>query len=190
MAKTREHRSIPYIKIAKFWQDGRDYTFIAKHIDRFDEKSSDPTKSTRAIVSRMLTVGYKDENGKLVKLGTRPGMRSIGVGKKAPKVAKAKAAKAKVAKAKAAKSGLPVLIQLHDNKKFVRVVLGKRERLLTINEAKPQLESVLNAINATPAEMVGNPAPAQPEATTTVETPAPATPAPEASQPATAEQAA
>jgi hypothetical protein len=76
----RQHRPVPYPLIEQMWKKGASYTAIAKRIRRWDESKDDPSQSTRAIVSNMLRLGYRNGRGKLVKLPMRKGMRNRGVG--------------------------------------------------------------------------------------------------------------
>ncbi len=66
--KKSKRRPIPYAKIQKMLAAGKTYKEIAISLDRFDEKSADPTKPIRGIVCRMKKHGYKDSKGKTVKL--------------------------------------------------------------------------------------------------------------------------
>jgi hypothetical protein len=66
----RKNSPIPFAKIAKLHADGKSVIQIAKAINRYNEGSPDATKSVRAILSNMYR-GYKDANGKTVKLRKR-----------------------------------------------------------------------------------------------------------------------
>lgn len=151
-AKVRAHNDIPWNKVRKMWEGGKSYEFMAKAIDRYNPKSDDPTKPMRAIISRGLTVGFKDENGKTVTLKPREGMRAIGVGKTMHKGIK-KAAKAvahKTAKVVGKGGRKPVLgksiaITLTEDGKFLRVELDKPKALVSFDKMLPSIENVLHA---------------------------------------------
>lgn len=70
-AEIRTHNPIPFAKIAKMYTEGKTMQQIAKAVNRFNEKSPDPTKPVRAIISGMMTKGYKGENGKTITLKKR-----------------------------------------------------------------------------------------------------------------------
>ncbi len=65
---TTTRRPIPYEKLVKMLTSGKTYKEIAVALDRYDDKSTDPTKPVRAIVSRMKTVGYANQKGEFGKL--------------------------------------------------------------------------------------------------------------------------
>lgn len=141
----RTYRSIPYNKIQEMWNEGKSYEQIAKGIKRFDPQAEDPTKPTRAIVSRMLNEGWTDAEGKKHTLKVRDGMRAIGVGKKSKPAKVAKTKPVKAAKPIAAKGGA-VVISLTDGGQFVRVKVGKTTGKLPLEAAKPQMVGVLDTM--------------------------------------------
>ena len=97
-AETRAtRRPIPYDQLVKMLTSGKSYKEIANALDRYDEKSADPTKPIRAIVSRMKTVGYTNQKGEFGKLK---------MGKRKQKAAK-KSAKTNATKPKAALAEKP-----------------------------------------------------------------------------------
>lgn len=65
--KTATRRSIPYQQIATLVAQNMSAVEIAKKLKR-TTKGSDPGHSIRAIVSRMRTVGFKNADGKTIKL--------------------------------------------------------------------------------------------------------------------------
>lgn len=149
--KVRAHNDIPWNKIRKMWDNGKSYEFMAKAVDRFDPKSADPTKPMRAIISRGLTVGFKDETGKVVKLKPREGMRAIGVGKSMHKAIK-KAAKVAHKTVKVVGKGgrkpsfgKSIAIALDESGKFVRVELDKPKALVSFDKVLPSIENILHA---------------------------------------------
>ncbi len=68
----RKHEPIPFEKIAKLYQEGKSMEQIAKATNRWNAASPDGSKSLRAIVSNMITKGYRNKEGKLVRLKKRP----------------------------------------------------------------------------------------------------------------------
>ena len=68
----RKHEPIPFEKIATLYQEGKSMEQIAKATNRWNAASPDGSKSLRAIVSNMLTKGYRNKEGKLIKLKKRP----------------------------------------------------------------------------------------------------------------------
>lgn len=180
MAKTatkkqhREYRAVPYLKVAKMWYEGKSYLQIGKAIDRLAPEG-DVTKPVRAIVSRMAGVGYPDENGNIIKLKPREGMRAIGFGKKAPGNGKTKATAKPAAKSrKAGSTGPAVLIALHSSGKFVRLEVGKAKALPKVESVLPSMIEVVekagytvthNTVAQIEEAAVAAPAPT-PEATT------------------------
>lgn len=80
--KAAKRTAVPYSRIATMWREGFTYETMAKAVKRYHPNSDDPTKHIRAICSTMLTKGYKNADGKKLKLQPRQGMRAIGVGKK------------------------------------------------------------------------------------------------------------
>lgn len=67
----RTNQPIPFAKIAKLYTDGKTMEQIAKGVNRFNADYPDPTKSIRAVVSGMITRGYKNDAGRTVKLKKR-----------------------------------------------------------------------------------------------------------------------
>ncbi len=98
--KPRKHEPIPFEKIAKLYSEGKSMEQLAKESNRWNAASPDSSKSLRAIVSNMITKGYRNKEGKLIRLKKRPR------GKTEPKPAK-KATKKVVAKKPIAKKPEP-----------------------------------------------------------------------------------
>jgi hypothetical protein len=65
--KKNNRKAIPYQQIAKLAEEGFGALEIAKKTNRLI-KGDDPAHSIRAILSKMRTVGYKNKDGKVVKL--------------------------------------------------------------------------------------------------------------------------
>lgn len=176
MAKTavRVHNDIPWNKVAKMWDDGKTYEHMAKAIDRFNPKSEDPTKPMRAIVSRGLKVGFKDANGKLVKLERREGMRAFGgktVHKKAHKPTASKPAAQKgTGKGRKMQPTKAVLITSEGDGKFVRIEAEQKKMLVP---ASKYLKSTINVLDSLGYTVVAKP----PEETKAAETAPTANPA-------------
>lgn len=144
----REHREIPYLKIVKMIEVGKSIEQIGRAIDRYDEKSDDPGKPVRAIISRMRTVGYTDADGKTKKLkvGSLRVASSNGT-KTAKSTAKAKA-KASATKGKPGrkmKVSKAVLITLTDDKQHVRIEADKPKSLVPLPSAMTAMVNVLDA---------------------------------------------
>lgn len=192
MAKTkaaRTYRSIPYHKIEAMWGEGKSYEQIAKSIKRFDEKAADPTKPTRAIVSRMLNVGWTDDEGKTHTLKAREGMRNIGAGKKAPKTKNTakKAAPKVAAKHPGRTKGSPVIVSLAEDGKFVRVKLGGLKGKIDPGAFRTQAIGVLDRLGFAvvakePVVPVAAAAEAAPASEEVVVPPTPETQAPQTDQ--------
>jgi hypothetical protein len=145
----KAHEAIPYIKIAKLYGEGLSYLQIAKKINRYNEGSPDPTKSTRAIVSRMHTDGYLNENNKIVKLKKRPGSRGMGVTKAVGKVTKAvgKVTKA-VGKVTTTKViGKAIAIMVTGDGKHVKIMVPSLITLVPIEVFETKVSKVLDAIS-------------------------------------------
>lgn len=177
MAKTakkhREHRSVPHNKIAKMWYEGKSYLQIGKAIDRL-APNGDVTKPVRAIISRMLNQGWADENGKIVVLKPREGMRAIGVGLNAPK-SKTTVKPAKVAKAaKVNSKGPAVLIALAGQGKFVRMEVGKSKALPKTELILPSLIAIVEKSGYTVSQNASEPVEPEKTAEPGTETPNPA----------------
>lgn len=102
-AKPRKHEPIPFEKIAKLYQEGKSMEQIAKAVNRWNADSPDSSKSLRAIVSNMITKGYRNKDGKLIRLKKRP--RGKVEPKAVKKAAKPQAAKKQESKPKAIKAG-------------------------------------------------------------------------------------
>ena len=138
----KAHEAIPYIKIAKLYGEGLSYLQIAKKINRYNEGSPDPTKSTRAIVSRMHTDGYLNENNKIVKLKKRPGSRGMGVTKAVGKVTKA------VGKVTTTKViGKAIAIMVTGDGKHVKIMVPSLITLVPIEVFETKVSKVLDAIS-------------------------------------------
>ena len=131
--ETKTHSKIPYIKIAKMYGDMKSYEFIAKHVGRYNEDSPDPTKTIRAVVSRMLTEGFVNEDGKVVKLKRREGSRGMGtkVAKKT-KVVATKAKAVKVVKTVNGKVVKAIAIILTEDGKHVKLTVPSLTNLIPI----------------------------------------------------------
>jgi hypothetical protein len=86
-AKKSTRKAIPYTRIAKLIEEGWGAVDIATKLDRLTA-GADPGHSIRAIISRMRTVGYKNSEGKVVKLK----VKRVGIVKPVKKGAVKKAA--------------------------------------------------------------------------------------------------
>jgi integrase/recombinase XerD len=69
-AKKKKHERFPYILVAKMWDQGKTPKEIAAAIGRLGNEL-DPTHKVRPFLTRIHTIGYKDETGKRVKLPYR-----------------------------------------------------------------------------------------------------------------------
>ena len=95
-AKTRKHEAIPFERIATLYSDGKSMEQIAKAVSRWNADSPDGSKSLRAIVSNMITKGYRNKEEKLIRLKKRA--RSKAEPQPAKKATKKPATKKPVAK--------------------------------------------------------------------------------------------
>jgi hypothetical protein len=86
--KASNHEPIPWLKLKKMWEAGESYQSMAKATDtHYDPKKADPTKPTRAKISKARNKGVRID-GKLVKFGAR-GKKAINVKKQAKPTKKA-----------------------------------------------------------------------------------------------------
>jgi hypothetical protein len=161
--KTRSHNPIPYAKIAKMFGLGDSYEKIAKAVNRYNAKAEDPTKTIRAIVSRMLTAGFPGENGKLIKLKARPGQRAIGSNKgakkAAPKARKRTAVKARGRKTasprkRSANKGPAVLVLAIEGQN-VLITAPRRESVTPLKSFLPMVQNELQKAGYAVVKMAG-----------------------------------
>ena len=80
-AKRSKRRPFPYAKVAVLWSEGKTIAEIAKAIGRVGE-GKDPHHALRVVLTRMHH-GYKDEDGKIVKLPHRISRKILRLSKKA-----------------------------------------------------------------------------------------------------------
>lgn len=83
-----KRRPFPYTRVAKLWQKGKTIMDIAKRIGRYDEKAADPLHSMRVFLHRMHR-GFRNSEGKLVKLPHRVSKASLKLSRRAGKKAAA-----------------------------------------------------------------------------------------------------
>jgi hypothetical protein len=86
MSKAKRH-PFPYAKVAALWAEGKTIAEIAKAIGRVGE-GNDPYHALRVILTRMHR-GYKNADGKIVKLPHRISRKTLRLATKAGKKAKA-----------------------------------------------------------------------------------------------------
>lgn len=104
-SKKSTRRSIPYEQIARLAEQGFGALEIAKKTNRII-KGDDPAHSIRAILSRMRTHGWKNKDGKTVKLKVkRVGFEPKPVKKSTPKKAAVKKTAAPQVDGKTAAAG-------------------------------------------------------------------------------------
>ena len=78
-----QHRPFPYLKVAKMWTLGKKIAQIAHSIDRVDKDNpQDPYHSLRNFLTRMHK-GYRNGNGRIVKLPHRVSKSTLRAAKKA-----------------------------------------------------------------------------------------------------------
>lgn len=82
-----KRRAIPYARVAKLWAKGKTIAEIAKEIRRVG-KGDDPYHALRVILG-LMHKGYRDDEGKLVKLPYRVSKSSLKLSRKAGKKAAA-----------------------------------------------------------------------------------------------------
>ena len=85
--KAVKRRPFPYAKVAVLWGEGKTIAEIAKAIGRVG-KGNDPHHALRVVLTRMHR-GYKDEQGKVVKLPHRISRKTLRLATKAGKRASA-----------------------------------------------------------------------------------------------------
>ena len=95
------NRSIPYEQIHRLAEQGLGALEIAKKTNRLI-KGNDPAHSIRAILSKMRTAGYRNKDGKIVKLK----IARVGFEPKPKKVAKKVVS---IKKGQQKKAALPVV---------------------------------------------------------------------------------
>lgn len=140
-AVAKKHEAIPYIKIAKLYGDGLTDTQVAKKIGRYNESYPDPTKSMRAIKSRMKTLGYIGENGKLVHLKTgKPAKTKV-------KVAHVKATPKVVKVTKTVEVGKAIAIMVTADGKHVKVMVPSLTNLIPIGVFEAKVGKVMDVIS-------------------------------------------
>jgi hypothetical protein len=81
MATKTERRAVPYERIHRTIENGKDAAQIARAIGRYDEKKADPTKRVRALLWMMRHNGYRNRKGETVKLKVRRAKNDIGKAK-------------------------------------------------------------------------------------------------------------
>lgn len=84
-AKAAKRRSFPYAKVAAMWIEGKTIAEIAKSIGRVGE-GNDPYHALRVVLTRMHH-GYKNAEGKIVKLPHRISRKTLRLATKAGKKA-------------------------------------------------------------------------------------------------------
>src|SRR5438477_6818057 len=72
-SKRCQYRTFPYLKVAKMWEKGMTIGRIARATKRVDKENAngDLYHSLRNFLYRMHTHGYRDANGRLVRLPYR-----------------------------------------------------------------------------------------------------------------------
>lgn len=86
-AKRAPRRPFPYLRVAKLWEKKKTIAQIAKAVDRVG-KGKDPYHAFRVLLTRMHK-GYKNREGKLVKLPYRVGKSTLKLAARAGKKASA-----------------------------------------------------------------------------------------------------
>ena len=154
------HQPLPWPKIQAAYEAGLSMQKIADKFGKYNAKSDDPLKEIRGICSRGKTIGYTNNDGKLVKFNSKlrdkaieaAGGKPYGSGPKKQKAQKTvKQQKApKVAKvAKTTKTGKAVLIALEEGGKFVRLTINKQPSLLPVAEFLHAAQDIVNQLGYT-----------------------------------------
>ncbi len=86
-SKVAKRRPFPYAKVALLWTEGKTIAEIAKAIGRVG-KGKDPHHALRVVLTRMHH-GYKNAEGKMVKLPHRISRKTLRLATKAGKKASA-----------------------------------------------------------------------------------------------------
>lgn len=87
VVRKAKRRPFPYTRVARLWQKGKTIAEIAKAIRRVG-KGDDPYHALRVVLTRMHK-GYRNSEGKLVKLPHRITRRALKAATKAGKKAAA-----------------------------------------------------------------------------------------------------
>lgn len=142
--KHREHKPINYVKIAKLVAAGASQEKIAKAVDRYNHNAKFPLQEISAILSRMRTKGYRNEEGKLVKLKGNP---VSSVAKKSVTKTTVKAAP-KVAASKKAVAPSPVVVTMDSTGNYIVLRVPKSATQIPVE----RFQAAINEVVAEPVE--------------------------------------
>jgi hypothetical protein len=78
LRRRKQRRPFPYARLAKMWVAGKTIAVIAHTLGRIDKHNpKDPYHSLRNFMYRMRRWGYRNGDGKLVKLPRRVGNSTV-----------------------------------------------------------------------------------------------------------------
>ena len=83
--KPKRYRKFPYVRVAEMWGNGMTIGRIARATNRVDKENAngDLYHSLRNFLHRMHTHGYRNANGRLVRLPYRVSPKTVRAARKA-----------------------------------------------------------------------------------------------------------
>jgi hypothetical protein len=76
--RRKQRQPFPYDRLAKMWAAGKSIATIAQTLGRIDKHNpNDPYHSLRNFMYQLRKRGYRDENGKLLKLPRHVGNSTV-----------------------------------------------------------------------------------------------------------------